>query len=131
MITLISPPDIFENENYSILLMNISDQEQEEASLWLGKNLKDQNVNVYYYQGEPNIEWLLYAIALCKGVYLNCNNNSEITKWITSYVLGKSNVWYKSDDKNLVGLMSYINQKNIKNISEFLEVHFGRQEQNS
>ena len=128
MITLISPPDIFENENYSILLMNISDQEQEASSLWLGQNLKDQNVNLYYYQGESNIDWLLYAIAVSKGVYLNCNNTSEITKWITSYVLGKSNVWYKSSDANLIALMSYINQKNVNDITEFLEVHFGRKE---
>lgn len=128
MITLISPPDIFENENYSILLMNISDQEQEASSLWLGQNLKDQNVNLYYYQGESNIDWLLYAISVSNGVYLNCNNTSEITKWITSYVLGKSNVWYKSTDANLIALMSYINQKNVNDITEFLEVHFGRKE---
>jgi len=128
MITLISPPDIFENENYSILLMNISDQEQEASSLWLGKNIVDQNVNLYYYQGEPNIDWLLYAISASKGVYLNCNNTSEITKWITSYILGKPNVWYKSSDANLIALMSYINQKNVNDITEFLEVHFGRKE---
>jgi hypothetical protein len=128
MITLISPPDIFENENYSILLMNISDQEQEDSSLWLGKNVTDKNVNLYYYQGESNIDWLLYATAVCKGVYLNCNSNNDITKWMTSYLLGKPNVWYKADDQNLVSLMNYINQKNVTSITEFLEVHLGRQE---
>jgi hypothetical protein len=108
--------------------MNISDQEQEESSLWLGKNINDQNINLYYYQGESNIDWLLYTISMSKGVYLNCNNDSDITKWITSYILGKANVWYKSDDPNLIALMSHINQKNVKDITEFLEVHFGRKE---
>lgn len=131
MITLISPPDIFENENYSILLMNISDQEQEASSVWLGKTVTDKNINLYYYQGEPNIDWLLYAIAVCKGVYLNCDNGNDIAHWMTSYVLSKPNVWYKTDDKNLVALMSYINQKNVNDITEFLEVHLGRQEQDS
>jgi hypothetical protein len=127
MITLITPPDIFENENTSILLMNISDQEQEESSYWLGTHTVDKPINLYYYQGEPNMGWLFHAIAFSKGVYLNCNNDSDITKWITSYVVGKHNVWYKSDDVNLNNLLNYINQKQVKNITEFLEVHFGKQ----
>lgn len=126
MITLITPPDIFENENTSILLMNITDQEQEDISLWFSNNNIDKPINVYYYTGEPNMGWLLHAIAISKGVYLNCNNDSDVTKWITSYVLGKSNVWYNAADDNFLALMSYINQKNIKNVKEFLEVHFGK-----
>lgn len=125
MITLITPPDIFENENTSILFMNISDEEQESASVWFSKNTVDKPLNLYYYQGEPDMSWLLHAVAISKSVYLNCNNNSDVTKWITSYILGKPNVWYKTDDANLKALMSYINQKNVNNINEFLEVNFG------
>jgi hypothetical protein len=125
MITLITPPDIFENENTSILFMNISDEEQESASVWFSKNTVDKPLNLYYYQGEPDMSWLLHAVAISKAVYLNCNNNSDVTKWITSYILGKPNVWYKTDDANLKALMSYINQKNVNNINEFLEVNFG------
>ena len=124
MITLITPPDIFENENTSIVFMNISDQEQEEASLWFSDHNLTTPVNLYYYQGEANVPWLLHATAISKGVYLNCNNNSDVTKWITSYILGKPNVWYKADDEDFVALMSYINQKNVQSIKEFLEVHF-------
>ena len=124
MITLITPPDIFENENTSLVFMNISDQEQEEASQWFADNQIDKPVNLYYYQGEANVPWLLHALAISKGAYLNCNNNSDVTKWITSYILGKPNVWYKADDENFIALMSYINQKNVNNIKEFLEVHF-------
>lgn len=126
MITLITPPDIFENENTSLVFMNISDQEQEEASQWFADHHIDKPINLYYYQGETNVPWLLHALAISRGVYLNCNNNSDVTKWITSYVLGKPNVWYKADDENFVALMSYINQKNVNNIKEFLEVHFGK-----
>jgi hypothetical protein len=126
MITLITPPDIFENENPSILLMNITDQEQEETSIWLGKSNISTPVNIYYYQGEANVSWLFHAIAISQGVYLNCENNSDITKWLTSYILGKNNVWYKSDDKNFNALMSYINQKQVKDIKDFLGVHFDK-----
>jgi tRNA G10 N-methylase Trm11 len=104
--------------------MNISDQEQEEASQWFSDHNLTTPVNLYYYQGEANIPWLLHATAISKGVYLNCNNNSDVTKWITSYILGKPNVWYKADDEDFVALMSYINQKNVQSIKEFLEVHF-------
>jgi hypothetical protein len=126
MITLITPPDIFENENQSILLMNITDQEQEETSLWFSKSSNTTPLNIYYYQGEPNISWLFYAIAASRGVYLNCDSDSDITKWLTSYILGKSNVWYKSSDENLNALMSHINQKQVKDIKDFLGAHFDK-----
>jgi|AntAceMinimDraft_11_1070367.scaffolds.fasta_scaffold00501_30 hypothetical protein len=126
MITLITPPDIFENENTSFTLMNISDEEQEQTSIWLSNNNIDKQINLYYYQGEADIPWLLHAVAISKGVYLNCENNSDITKWITSYILGKSNVWYKTYDPNFKALMNYINQKQITDITEFLKVQLGK-----
>lgn len=125
MITLITPPDVFENENVSIVLMNITDEEQEQTSLWLSKKNLDIPLNLYYYQGETDVAWLLHAVAISKGVYLNCENNSNVTKWITSYILGKPNVWYRAEDENFRALMSYINQKSVNNITEFLEVHLG------
>lgn len=125
MITLITPPDVFENENVSIVLMNITDEEQEQTSLWLSKKNLDTPLNLYYYQGETDVAWLLHAVAISKGVYLNCENNSDVTKWITSYILGKPNVWYRAEDENFRALMSYINQKSVNNITEFLEVHLG------
>ena len=127
MITLITPPDIFENGNVSILLMNVSEEEQESSSKWLAEHPLKQPINIYYYQGENNVSWLLHAMAVSKGVYLNCDNNSDFTKWLTSYILSKHNVWYSAKDENLRALMSYINQRSIKDITEFLEVHFGEQ----
>lgn len=126
MITLITPPDIFENENVSFVLMNISDQEQETASKWLGDQKIEKPINLYYYQGETDLGWLFHAIAISKGVYLNCDNNSDVTKWITSYVLGKSNTWYKTSDDGLKSLLTYINQRSVDNIETFLEVHLGK-----
>lgn len=125
MITLITPPDIFENENQSLVLMNITDEEQEQTSLWLSQHKIDKPLNLYYYQGETDIPWLLHAVAVSKGIYLNCENNSDVTKWITSYILGKPNVYYRALDPNFKALMGYINQKQVNNIKEFLEVQLG------
>ena len=128
MITLITPPDIFENENISILLMNISEEEQEASSKWLSENNLSKPINLYYYQGENNPMWLFHTLAVSKGVYLNCDNDSDFTKWLTSYILSKNNVWYSAKDENFRALMSHINQRSVNNITEFLEVHFGKQE---
>ena len=125
MITLITPPDVFENENQSLVLMNITDEEQEQTSLWLSQKNIDKPLNLYYYQGETDIPWLLHAVAISKGVYLNCENTSDVTKWITSYILGKPNVYYRALDPNFKALMGYINQKQVNSITDFLEVQLG------
>ena len=127
MITLITPPDIFENGNTGILFMNISEEEQEASSKWFSDNTIEQPINLYYYQGENNMPWLLHAVAASKAVYLNCDNDSDFTKWLTSYILSKHNVWYSAKDENFRALMSYINQRSVNNITEFLEVNFGKQ----
>jgi hypothetical protein len=126
MITLITPPDIFENGNTSILFMNVSEEEQEQSSRWFAENNLANPINIYYYNGENNIQWLLHAMAVSKGVYLNCDNNSDFTKWLTSYILSKNNVWFRAQDENFRALMSYINQRSVNNITDFLEVHFGK-----
>ncbi len=126
MITLITPPDIFENGNDGYLFMNITEEEQDSSSKWLSEHTLKDPINLYYYQGENNPMWLFHALAVSKGVYLNCDNDSDFTKWLTSYILSKHNVWYSAKDENFRALMSYINQRQIKDITEFLEVHFGK-----
>lgn len=126
MITLITPPDIFENGNPSILFMNITEEEQDISSKWFTEHTLKAPINIYYFQGEQNMLWLLHAVAVSKGVYLNCDNNSDFTKWITSYILSKHNAWYRAEDENFRALMSHLNQRSVQNITEFLEVHFGK-----
>jgi hypothetical protein len=105
--------------------MNITEEEQEEASKWFSEHTFKETINLYYYSGETNMGWLFHALSVSKGVYLNCNNDSDVTKWITSYVLSKPNVWYKATDESFQALMSYINQKPVDNITKFLEVTLG------
>ena len=37
-ITLITPPDIFENDSTGIFLINLTEEEQDEATKWLGES---------------------------------------------------------------------------------------------
>lgn len=123
-ITLITPPDFYENENYSILLIGITEEEQDQISHQLGQLDSDSPLNIYYFQGENNMEWLLFALNRCNAVYINTDSDTDLTKWFTSYMLGKSNVWYTTSDKELKALFSYINQKFVPDIKTFIEVQF-------
>jgi hypothetical protein len=123
-ITLITPPDFYENETYSILLIGITEEEQDQISHQLGQLDSDTPLNIYYFQGENNMEWLLFALNRCNAVYINADSGTDLIKWLASYMLGKSNVWYTTTDDNLKSLFSYINQKYVPNISKFIEAHF-------
>lgn len=123
-ITLITPPDFYENENYSILLIGITEEEQDQISHQLGQLDSDTPLNIYYFQGENNMEWLLFALNRCNAVYINADSGTDLIKWLASYMLGKSNVWYTTTDDDLKSLFSYINQKYVPNISKFIEAHF-------
>jgi hypothetical protein len=119
-VTLVTPPDTFENANKSILVIDLSEKEQDDLSKWLGECQDEFDLNIYFYQGEPDIPWLLHAVARADYVYLNLDNYSDIGHLLCSYILSKTNVWYTSGDKNLVSLYTHINQRYVNNVDEFL-----------
>ena len=120
-ITLITPPDIYENFNESLLLIGLSEKDQDQASLWLGTHAKDLDLNLYFYQGENNIPWLFYATSKANFTFVNLNTNEAIINILGSYILGKPNVFYTCEDENLKALLSYINNNYVPNIDTFLK----------
>ena len=120
-VTLITPPDLFENLNKSILVVDLSTEEQDEISKWLGDFQGNFDINIYFYHGENDINWLLHAINRAQYVYLNIDNHSNISHVLTSYILAKPNVWYNTADKNLKSIYSYINQRYVSSVKEFFE----------
>jgi hypothetical protein len=120
-VTLITPPDIFENSNKSVMVIDLTNQEQDDLSLWLGQYAGEFDINIYFYKGEPDIPWLFHAIAKSEFVYLNIDNHNDISRLLTSYILSKPNVWYHTDDNNLKGLFCHINQRFVNSVSEFFE----------
>ena len=124
-ITLITPPDFYENSNYSGLFIGMTDQDQDAASRWLGEKSGDyDDCNFYYYQGEPNTDWLFYALNRSDIKFLNLDCDHAIINVLGSYILGKSNVYYTTQDPNLKALLSYINNQYVPNVETFLEKAF-------
>jgi hypothetical protein len=120
-ITLITPPDFYENENLSILLIGLDEEEQTSSTEWLGSAEIETNTNLYYYQNEDAIEWLLYAIARSDAVYINADSDSYMVQTMLSYIIGKSHVYFSSTDEIKTRLFSCISGHRVNNITEFLQ----------
>lgn len=123
-ITLITPPDIFENQNQKLLFININDQEQDQVSKWLVNFNLTNDVNFYIYSGETDVPWLFWAIGACDYKYINADNCNEISKSLISYILTKSNVYYKTEDANKTAIYSHINNNKVDSITKFMELSF-------
>ena len=123
-ITLITPPDFYENSNFSVLFLGLTEQQQDAASFWLGSNEKFPDCNFYYYQGEPNPTWLLYAVNRADVKFLNLDSEHAIINIMGSYILGRPNVYYTTTDENLKALVSHINNLYVSDVNTFLEKVF-------
>ena len=120
-LTLITPPDIFENESYSILFIHLNDNDQETVSQWLANSNIKENVNIYFYSGENDLPWFFHAMARSEYTYIDLNDVNSITTTLSGYILGKKNTYYKTDDENMSAVCHYINQNRITNIESFLQ----------
>jgi hypothetical protein len=120
-ITLITPPDFFENQTHSLLFMHISDQDQEIVSQWLSsKNIKDP-LNFYVCGNDADVRWILWASGHCRYKYIDLDNMDGVSKALVSYILSKPDVYYKTTDSNLSAIYSYINANRVSHIESFLE----------
>ena len=124
-ITLITPPDFFENSNPSVLFVHISDAEQDAISKWLGSADFKTDINFYVYTGETNVTWFLYALNRCEYKYINMDCVNNITRALSGYALGKSRCFYKTTDENLSGIYSHINSNRVSRVEDFLEIILG------
>jgi hypothetical protein len=120
-ITLITPPDIFENGNLSILLVNVGDKDQDAITKWLSESTFEKDVNIYFYAGEPNVPWFFHAIGCCEYKYIDLDGDNYVTKALSGYVLGKCGFSYKTVDENLASVYSYINNNRVLRVEEFLK----------
>jgi len=126
-ITLITPPDFFENDNFSVLFLGMTEADQISASQWLSQYTGTSNVNFYCYQGENNLPWLLYALNRSDVKFLNFDSDYSIINFLGSYILGKPNVYYTTQNTDLKLLMSHINNKFVPDIESFLKEIFDAQ----
>jgi hypothetical protein len=124
-ITLVTPPDIYENSNPSLLFIHLNDADQDAASQWLANKTLADNVNFYMYNGEPNVPWILWAMGACQYKYIDLDSQNNISQPLSGYLLGKADVYYKTVDENLAAVCSHINNNRVARIESFLERALG------
>lgn len=124
-ITLITPPDFFENSNPSILFTHLTAQEQDVVSKWLYDAKLSDNINLYVYTDEPNPAWFLYAMNRCEYKYINVDGVNLITQALCGYALSKSDTYYRTSNENIAGVYSHINSNRVTRVEEFLESILG------
>lgn len=120
-ITLITPPDVFENDSHSILFIHLSDADQETVSRWLSESDIKIDVNIYFYSGETDMTWFFHAMATSEYKYIDLDGLNNITSTLSGYVLGKKNTYYKTTDENTSAVCQHINQNRITKIESFLQ----------
>ena len=123
-LTLITPPDIFENDSYSILFVHLSDEDQEKVSQWFANSEIKENINIYFYSGETDMPWFFHAMARSEYKYIDLDSLNNVTSALSGYILGKKNTYYKTTDENISAVFHYINQNRITNIENFLQRAF-------
>lgn len=120
-IILITPPDFYENSNVSILFAHLNSQDQAIVGKWLSNLSTKDNINIYFYNGETDVPWFLYAMSRCEYKYIDLDDVNYISNALSGYMLGKSNVFYKTSDANISSVYSHINSNRVTTIEAFLE----------
>jgi hypothetical protein len=120
-ITLITPPDYFENSNPSILLVGLDDTQQDQITVCLRDHDLSPQINLYYYQDEDNLEWLLYAVARSQAIFVNADCTNFTVQNMLSYILGRPNVYWSTQNEDLRKLFGYINGHYVNTIEDFFK----------
>lgn len=124
-VTLISPPDIFQNNEHSLMLMNITEKEEDLVALWLTDN-DAAPINIYFYQNETNVPWVLHSLSCANYKYINLDNLNSVTIHLAGYILSKQTVFYYTNDVNTAELYSHINTNRVNSITDFLDITSGK-----
>jgi len=119
-ITLITPPDFFENSSYSILLINPSDNDQEKITKFLSTLESEENINIYFYLGEEAVEWLLYAVSKSKLIFFDLDNQTPISDSLKSYIVSHSTVYFQTRNKSLQDIYKFISNNQVPDVDYFL-----------
>ncbi len=120
-ITIISPPDIYINRTQSIILVNTTEQEQEQVSEWFSQNPLEQELSIYFYNNEKNLQWLVMSFAVANNRYINLDNTQDESNLLASHFLSSDNCYYKLTDPNLFEAYRLVNTSKLENITDFLD----------
>jgi len=88
--------------------------------MFLAKNGRSEEINVYVYNNEANPTWLLDIVDGKNNTYINLDNTGDISVKYTSYMLSKGNVYYSTSDKNSEEIYGIINKNLVTDVATFL-----------
>lgn len=120
-ITLISPPDVYVNRGFSIILVNTTEEEQEKISDWFGSIDLGSEISIYFYNNERNVQWLVTAFNLAKYKYVNVDNSLDQSNVLLSYLLSDENCYYSTSNENAHEIFRLLNTSKLESVTEFLE----------
>jgi hypothetical protein len=120
-ITLITPPDFYENSNTSLLVVGFSEEQQDASSKWLSDKSLSKDINLYFYQGEDTYEWLLYALARADYVYVNADNDNTTIQLMLSYMISRPHVFYSTASEQKRQLFGLISNSYVNTVEDFFE----------
>jgi hypothetical protein len=120
-ITLVSPPDVHVNNNYSIILINTTEEEQDIISHWLSSKSLKKEITIYFYNNENNLQWLVAANAIAKCKYINLSNTRDNAQFLSSFILSYENCYYSLKDDNMFEIFKLVNTSKVDSIEEFLD----------
>lgn len=126
-INLITPPDNLHNKNFSLNLINTTDEEKEKISSYLSTQKDNREINLFAYTNESNPGWLLNRVNGFISTYINLDNTTDISVNYTSYIISMSNVYYTTKDKNTKEIYSLISANFVTDIEQFLDKVYNEQ----
>ena len=120
-VTLITPPDIFENNTKSVLFINTVEADQEKITNWLSNSTIEENLNIYFYAGENNVQWLLYALGKADICFVDLDNHCDTTIHLSGYILSMAQVYYKTIEQKTGSVFQHINSNRVPDMDYFLD----------
>lgn len=120
-ITLITPPDFYENDSFSLFFIGLQNSEQEILTSFLSDTVYGNEINIYFHVDEKNSNWLLYSLAKSDLVFINVNNVKSSAEIFLSYILSKPNVYFITESEDLGNQFKIINSNRIPDFNFFLQ----------
>jgi len=120
-ITLITPPDKFENANFNLTLINLNQSQQESVTNWLEQVEIEKDMNIYYFGPNDDAQWLLYAVNQSHLTYCNIDNQCQTMSVLLSWIVAKNKVYFNSENEKTSTILSNITHNRVPDISFFLD----------
>lgn len=143
-ITLVTPPDFFQNQNRSFCLINFSKRDKDSFADQLNKHMPDEDITVYLWddnnfsvtdsveKNDPNYEsylkewrhnqtnrdynWLLNACKVATTVILNMEYISKPLMVWSGYILTLSKTHFINGNESEAKTLSVLNRNRIESV---------------